>query len=170
MYCSLLGFEEVVDVLLQNGADFNIGLTKAKFTPLHGASFQGHPGIVKLLLDAGADPLHRHEDGFIPMHRACWGTTPKHTESVLVFLEHGVDVLTSADDPNDSPQFDEQDGMMTPLNMSGTNPMTFGLVQEWENHGRKPAGPMSNWGAGIWGDDEGIPMSAEQMESIKEDL
>lgn len=173
MYSSLLGFEEVVDVLLQHGADFNRGLVQAEFTPLHGAAFQGHPGVVKLLLEAGADPLHRHKDGFIPMHRACWGTTPKHTESVLRFLEHGVDVLTDAVDPNESPQFDEQDGRMTPLNMSGTNPMTYGLLEEWEKHGRKPDGPVSYWGADVWGDEEGIsipegtdPASIE----VKEDL
>lgn len=173
MYSSLLGFEEVVDVLLQHDADFNRGLVQAEFTPLHGAAFQGHPGVVKSLLDAGADPLHRHKDGFVAMHRACWGTTPKHTESVLRFLEHGVDVLTDAVDPNESPQFDEQDGKMFPLNMSGTNPMTFGLLDEWEKHGRKPDGPVSYWGQDAWAEDQGIPIpegTDPDSIKVKEDL
>ena len=106
-------------------------------------TFQGNPGVVKLLLKAGADPLHRHADGFIPMHRACWGTTPKHTECVLAFLEHGVDVSIDAEDPN------EEGGRLTPLQMSDTNPLTIGLIQEWQSSGRKPKGAMSEWGAGV---------------------
>ena len=57
------------------------------------------------------------------MHRACWGSTPRHTESVLAFLEHGVDVMTTARDPeygNGPSRYEQQDGMMTPLNMSGS--------------------------------------------------
>ena len=56
-------------------------------------------------------------------------------------------MLTSAKDPDNSPQYEEQGGMMTPHNMSGTNPMTIGLLREWEKYGRKPEGSMGNWGA-----------------------
>ena len=78
-----------------------------------------------------------------PMHRACSGTTPKHTECVLAFLEHGVDVSIDAADPN------EEDGRLTPLQMSDTNPLPIGLIQEWQSSGRKPKGAMSEWGAGV---------------------
>ena len=122
MYSSLVGFEKGAELLLQHGADFNDGLAQAEYTPLHGAAFQGRPGIIKLLLAAGADPLDRHSDGFIPMHRACWGNTPKHTESVLAFLEHGVDVSIDAENP-------DGDGRLTALKMAATNPMTSALIQ-----------------------------------------
>lgn len=148
MHCSLMGFAELADVLLKHDADLHLDLQGTGFTPIHGASFQGHPEIVKSLLAAGADANERHTDGFIAMHRACWGNTPKHTETVITFLEHGVDVLTTAVDPNypESDTFKETGGLMTPLNMSGANPMTLGLLTEWEKHGRAPMGPMQNWG------------------------
>ena len=139
MYSSLVGFEKGAELLLQHGADLTAGLAQAEYTPLHGAAFQGRPGIIKLLLAAGADPLHRHADGFIPMHRACWGNTPKHTESVLAFLEHGVDVSIDAENP-------DGDGSLTPLEMAATNPMTTALIQEWQRSGRKPQGAVSEWG------------------------
>ena len=147
MYSSLLGFEKVAKVLLMHGADINSGMANADFTPLHGAAFQGRPGLIKILLAAGADPLHRCADGFIPMHRACWGSTPKHTESVVAFLEHGVDVSIDAEDP-------DQGGRMTPLQMSETNPMTTGLIKEWQRSGRKPKGSVSEWGADAWVDED----------------
>ncbi len=148
MYSSLMGFADVAEVLLKHDADMNIDMQGTGFTPIHGSAFQGHPDVIKLLLAAGADANHRHQDGFQPMHRACWGNTPKHTEAVLVFLEHGVDVLTTAMDPDypGSDTFEETGGLMTPLNMSGTNPMTIGLLEEWEKYGHAPMRPMGNWG------------------------
>lgn len=158
MYSSLLGLEDIASVLLKNGADVNVGMAKANFTPLHGAAFQGRPGVIKLLLDAGADPLHRHGDGFIPMHRACWGSSPKHTESVLVFLEHGVDVSIDAEDPD---QKAAQGNRLTPLDMSEMNPMTVGLIQEWQRSGRKPMGSISDWGEGA--DDVGDATAKQDL-------
>lgn len=32
----------------------------------------------------------RHRDGFTPLHRACWGGEPRHTDTVRVLLEAGV--------------------------------------------------------------------------------
>lgn len=148
MYSSLMGFPEVAEVLLKHDADMTIDMQGTGFTPIHGSAFQGQPEVIKLLLAAGADANHRHTDGFIPMHRACWGNTPKHTEAVLVFLEHGVNVLSTAMDPHfpGNDKFEETGGLMTPLNMSGSNPMTIGLLEEWENYGHAPMGPMNTWG------------------------
>lgn len=157
MYASLSGYTEIASVLLDWGADLSIGMESTAFTPIHGAAFQGQPGIVKLLLDHGEDALHRHTDGFIPMHRACWGSTPRHTETVLAFLEHGVDVLTTALDPefgNGPSRFESQDGVMTPLNMSGTNPITMGLLKAWEATGGPPPGDLSSWGTDAFTQDQ----------------
>ena len=36
------------------------------------------------------DPLEYHNDGFIGMHRACWGGDKRHTDTVEAFLVAGV--------------------------------------------------------------------------------
>ena len=118
----LLPVSEPCALFRSNDADTSKGTAKSGFTPLHGAAFQGRPEVVQLLLDHGVDPLHRHEDGFVAMHRACWGSTVGHTQAVLAFLEHGVDVRTTAKDPDFPSRFEEQGGMMTPLNMTGSEP------------------------------------------------
>ena len=63
----------------------------------HGAGFQGRAEIAKLLLDHGIPPLDVHSDGYIPMHRACWGQEDRHTDTVRVFLKAGVPVRYKAE-------------------------------------------------------------------------
>ena len=48
-------------------------LTSGKRTPLHYAASKGHAEIVKLLLDAGADPRAADGTGATPLHRAAGG-------------------------------------------------------------------------------------------------
>ena len=79
----LLPVSEPCALFRSNDADTSKGTAKSGFTPLHGAAFQGRPEVVQLLLDHGVDPLHRHEDGFVAMHRACWGTTAEHTRAIF---------------------------------------------------------------------------------------
>ena len=38
------------------------------------------------------------------------------------------------------------------------------------NHGRQPEGSMSYWGSGVWGEEEGVEMDPDELESMKEDL
>jgi ankyrin repeat protein len=57
---------------------------------MHGAGFQGRAKIAKMLIDHGLDPLDMHEDGYIGMHRSCWGGAERHAETVQVFLDAGV--------------------------------------------------------------------------------
>ena len=56
-----------VEYLLEHGADVNRGL---KSSSLHYAACFGRPNIVKLLLQCGADPDLRDEDGHTPMEKA----------------------------------------------------------------------------------------------------
>ena len=35
------------------------------------------------------DPTEYHNDGFAPLHRACWGMEQRHTDTARVFVEHG---------------------------------------------------------------------------------
>jgi ankyrin repeat protein len=60
-------------------------------TPLHCAAWKGHEEVVRLLLEAGADPNARN----VNEH---WGTTPLHAaahanQSVIaeLLIEHGAD-------------------------------------------------------------------------------
>lgn len=44
-----------------------------------------------MLLNHGLDPYDLHVgDGYAPIHRACWGNTNRHRNTVKVFLEFGV--------------------------------------------------------------------------------
>merc|ERR1719162_890705 len=77
MYASAKGFSDVVMMLLASNANVNAAVTgdpvrmkeqgksydhakgRTGFTPLHFAAFQGSHRIMKLLIDAGADPALR---------------------------------------------------------------------------------------------------------------
>ena len=54
------------------------------------AGFQGRASIAKMLIDHGLDPSNRHRDGFTPLHRSCWGSEQRHTDTARVLLEAGV--------------------------------------------------------------------------------
>lgn len=90
MNAVLSGKLNAVEVLLSEGADISIG-EKDGYTPMHGAGFQGRSDIARLLIDHGVDSSDYHSDGFAPIHRACWGRERRHTDTVKVFLEAGVD-------------------------------------------------------------------------------
>ena len=57
---------------------------------MHGAGFQGRAEIAKLLIAAGLDPSDKHQDGYTPIHRACWGTQQRHAETVEAMLALGA--------------------------------------------------------------------------------
>mmetsp|Transcript_79079 Transcript_79079/g.137087 ORF Transcript_79079/g.137087 Transcript_79079/m.137087 type:complete len:176 (-) Transcript_79079:38-565(-) len=61
------------------------------YTPLHRACEISDAQIVKMLLDAGADPNVSHPglDGWTPLHLAAWLDA---VDCVKVLLEHGADV------------------------------------------------------------------------------
>jgi ankyrin repeat protein len=63
------------------------------FTPLHLASFFGHPEAVALLLAAGADPNAEASNAFLsrvrPLHSAA---ARGHVQCCRLLLEHGAEV------------------------------------------------------------------------------
>ena len=83
MMAVLMGKEKAVKVLLDNKhLDYMIP-EKDGYTPCHGAGFQGRAAIMRMLLAAGLPcTTDTHADGFTPLHRACWGREPRHTETV----------------------------------------------------------------------------------------
>ena len=89
MMSVLRGRTEMVRLLLaEEEVDVTIGEMRG-YTVMHGAGFQGRAEILRLLLKdkRKIDPGHFHSDGFSPLHRACWGNEPRHTETVKVFVE-----------------------------------------------------------------------------------
>ena len=92
MMATLGGKTEAVRVLLDTGADWKIG-EKDGYTPCHGAGFQGRADIMELLLKKGLPCLaDKHKDGFLPVHRACWGKEKRHTSTVKVLLKAGANL------------------------------------------------------------------------------
>mmetsp|Transcript_34570 Transcript_34570/g.81501 ORF Transcript_34570/g.81501 Transcript_34570/m.81501 type:complete len:194 (-) Transcript_34570:65-646(-) len=103
----LTGKAAAVDTLLELGADLAT-TERDGYNVLHAAGFQGRAEILEVLLQKFAEQKARggfyldpstdmHRDGFYPLHRACWGDLPRHTETVKVFLKHGV----SPDQPSE---------------------------------------------------------------------
>merc|ERR1719231_88848 len=90
MHAVLGGKTKAVKFLLKRGADAAVA-EKDGYTPMHGAGFQGRAEIAKMLIDHGLDPFDRHRDGYTPIHRACWGAEARHTDTVRVLLEAGVE-------------------------------------------------------------------------------
>ena len=57
-------------------------------TPLHEAAAYGHVGIVKLLLENGADVNRHNEGGVTPLHYAA---RHGHVNAMSMLLDHGAD-------------------------------------------------------------------------------
>lgn len=90
MAAVLRGNTEIVQLLLKHGADVMIA-EKGGYTPAHGAGFQGRAEIMKILQENGVDcKSNRHADGYLPLHRACWGREQRHADTVQLLLELGV--------------------------------------------------------------------------------
>jgi cytohesin len=81
------GHPEVVEFLLEHGADPNIQDNNGG-TPLHVAAWNGHREVVELLLEHGANPNVQDDDGDTPLHLAAKNN---YREVVELLLEHGAD-------------------------------------------------------------------------------
>lgn len=64
-WAAMLGDEQTVTLLLDRRASVG-GKNGDGSTALHGAAFTGRPTIVRILLDHGADPQARSNDGTVP--------------------------------------------------------------------------------------------------------
>lgn len=107
IHAVLTGKIDAVATLLEIGADTS-ATEQDGYDVLHAAGFQGRAEILEVLLQRFAeqkaaggfalDPsTDRHKDGYYPLHRACWGRAPRHTDTVKVFLKHGVKFDLSSD-------------------------------------------------------------------------
>ncbi len=89
MAAVLRGKINIVKYLISVGADTTVGEAKG-YTAPHGAAFQGRPDVMETLIEAGLDVNSYHEDGFVPLHRVCWGNEQRHADTLRVLLDHGV--------------------------------------------------------------------------------
>jgi uncharacterized protein len=93
---AFFGHRPMVEFLLKNGADVKTAARNAqKVTALHGAVARRDVEIVKMLLEAGADPNARQERGFAPLH-----DTAANGNAALVelLLKHGARADAKTDD------------------------------------------------------------------------
>lgn len=82
---------EVVELLLQRGANVNARSRQGKLTPLHVAAAQGSVDLVEHLLAAHADVLMQTEDRQIALHYAA---ANGHSEVVKCLVHHDGNQLT----------------------------------------------------------------------------
>ena len=84
------GFKDIVEYLIDRGANVNIKEPSEGRTPLHLASQRGYVDIVGLLVQAGADVNAKYdrEQGRTPLHLASLGN---QEEVVRLLMENGAD-------------------------------------------------------------------------------
>ena len=80
---------EIVQLLLDAGADMEARDFKHAATPLHFALLMDSPHILQSLLDAGADIEARNDDGLTPMHIVA-GTAS--VDNVHALVDAGADI------------------------------------------------------------------------------
>ena len=83
-----------VEYLLEHGADVNRGL---KSSSLHYAACFGRPNIVKLLLQYGADPELRDEDGHTAMEKAQEREDEWHRQVIEILENPGEHIWAGPD-------------------------------------------------------------------------
>ncbi|RYP12006.1 hypothetical protein DL765_007522 [Monosporascus sp. GIB2] len=83
------GYEAVVRLLLDYGADVNANDLYRRKTALHLAAGEGYEAVVRLLLDYGADVNAKDKDEWTALH---WVAQRGYEAVIRLLLDYGVDV------------------------------------------------------------------------------
>jgi len=67
---SMNGFTDIVELLIENGANVNVQTDPQKYAPIHSASFGGHLETIKVLVKNGADLSLRNYRNELPIDTA----------------------------------------------------------------------------------------------------
>ena len=127
-FAVMKGKIKAVKRLLLRGANARM-LQDQGFGPLDAAGFMGRHKIAKVLLAHGLDPNEMRQDGFNSLHRAIWGNTQAHTETVKVLLEAGVSPSRYAKAAKYGAQTQEM--LVRPIDMVEHNSETLALLKQW---------------------------------------
>ena len=95
MRCARTGNVEAVKALLVKGANVNAKEARQGDTPLMWAVAQQHPGVVRVLIEYGADVKARTNDGFTPF---MFAAQQGDMDSLQALLNAGADVNAATPD------------------------------------------------------------------------
>ena len=89
------GHGDMAQLLLRLGAEADNKSENNIHTPLYYAAHKGHMGVVKVLLDGGANPNVETRNGWTPLHSA---VMEGHKDVAKLLLEAGADPTKEAKD------------------------------------------------------------------------
>jgi len=107
-FASFFGQPAAARLLIERGSDVHaVSPSFGNVMPLHSAAAAPSVEIVRLLLDAGADPSARQSGGFTPLQAAA-----QHgdAEMARALLEHGADPAAASDDGRTALSIAEEKG------------------------------------------------------------
>ena len=102
------GYYDIVDFLIDKGAKINLkAKNESVVAPVNSAVASGNEQIVKLLLEAGANPNLTQQSGITPLHSAAYRGDEKICK---LLVEYGSDVMARSDDGRTALDFANESG------------------------------------------------------------